>query len=58
VEQWFLNFFSSSIICKFRTLTTYHLVPGKHILPNIIQSKVWKSRLDTNIHEQNGCEKL
>jgi len=35
-------------ICGFRAATTYHLVPGKHDVPNIIRSKVWKNRIDTN----------
>jgi len=46
-EQWFPNFISSRTICGSRTASTYHLVPGKLYLPNIIRWKVWKTRIDT-----------
>jgi len=46
--QRFQNFFWSRTICGSRTITTYHLVPGKVNVPNIIRSKVWKTRNDTN----------
>jgi len=48
LEQWFPNFWSRSN-CGSRTVNTYHLVPGKVNVPNIIQSKVWKTRIDTNV---------
>ena len=48
LDQWFSNFFWSRIICVSRTVITYHLVPGKVNVPNIIRSKVWKTRIDAN----------
>ena len=48
LSQWFSNFFWSRTICVSRTVITYHLVPGKVNVPNIIRSKVWKTRIDTN----------
>ena len=48
LDQWFSNFFWSRTICGSRTVITYHLVPGKVNVPNIIRSKVWKTRIDTN----------
>ena len=47
LNQWFWNFFWSRTICVSRTVITYHIVPGKVNVPNIIRSKVWKSRIDT-----------
>ena len=46
--QWFSNCFWSRAICVSLTVITYHLVPGKVNVPNIIRSKVWKTRIDTN----------
>jgi len=46
--QWFPNVFLSRTICGTRTVTMYHLAPGKLHLPNIIRSKVWKTGIDTN----------
>ena len=43
-----LKLFWSRIICGSRTVITNHLVPGKVNVPNIIRSKVWKTRIDTN----------
>ena len=40
------NFFWSRTICGSRTVNTHHLVPGKLNMPNIIRSKVWKTRID------------
>jgi len=48
LNQWFSNVFWSRTICGSRTVTTYHLVPGKVNVPNIIRSKVGKTRIDTN----------
>jgi len=48
LEQWFPNFFSSRTIRGTNTVTTYHPSPGKLNLPNIIWSKVQKTRIDTN----------
>ena len=48
VTQWFSNFFWSRTICVSHTVITYHLVPGKVNVPNIMRSKVWKTRIDTN----------
>jgi len=47
VTQWFPNFFSSRTICGNHTVTTYYLALGKLNLPNIMRSKVWKTRIDT-----------
>jgi len=45
--QRFPNFLWSSTICGWRTVTTYHLVPGKLNLPiYITRSNVWKTRFD------------
>jgi len=49
-SQWFPSFFWSRTICGSRTVSTYHLVPGKVNVPNIIRSKVWKQLR----HEKNG----
>jgi len=38
LQQWFPNFFWSRTICGSRTVNTYHLVPGKANVPNIIRS--------------------
>ena len=43
LTQWFPNFWSHTI-CGSRTVTTYHLVPGKFNVRKIILSKVWKTR--------------
>jgi len=60
--QRFRNFFWSRTICGPYIFTIHHLkhlIAVKLILPNIIRSKVWQTRLDTNErHEQNGCEIL
>jgi len=47
LQQWFPNFFWSRTICGSRTVSTYHLVAGRVNVPNIIRSKVWKTRIDT-----------
>jgi len=39
---WFPKFFWSRTTCGSHTVSTYHLVPGKVNVPNIIRSKVWK----------------
>ena len=49
LTQWFSNFFWSRAICVSRTVITYHVVPGKVNVPNIIRSKVWKTRIDKNV---------
>jgi len=41
--------FWSRTICESGTVTTYHLVPGKLIQPNVIRSKVWQTRIDTSM---------
>jgi len=48
LHQWFSNIFWSRTICVSLTVITYHLVPGKVNVPNIVRSKVWKTRIDTN----------
>jgi len=42
-HKWFPKFFWLHTSCN-----PYHLVPGKLNLPNIIRSKVWKTRIDIN----------
>ena len=52
LSQWFPNFFWSRTICGSYSVSTYHLVPGKVNVQNIIWSNVWKYFQ----HEQNVCE--
>jgi len=58
LKQWFSNLFWSRTICGSRTVITYHLVPRKVNVPNIIRSKVWKPELTQMQREQSGCEKF
>ena len=58
LDQWFPNFFWSRTICGSRIFNTYHLVPGKVNVSNIIRSNVWKTIIDTNATWRNGCEKV
>jgi len=45
-EPWFPTLLWSHTNCGPRTVTTHHLTPGKLNIPNIIRSKVWKTRID------------
>jgi len=42
LSQWFPNFFWSRTICGSYSVSTYHLVPGKVNVQNIVWYKVWK----------------
>jgi len=52
-NEWFLIFFWSRTIRRSRTVITYHLVPGKLNLSNIIRSKVWRTRIDMAVTNYN-----